>query len=99
MTEITSSSATQQLTDLRAELIRVGQEIASAEAQIDLYTGGLIKSLLAMRLQVLRTNRALIEQRIHAIESGAPITISLQATNPDESRAAQLEQELCTQSA
>lgn len=92
------SSAGQSLADLRAEMVRVCQEIAAAEAEDALYSGGLVKSMIAVRLQVIRTTKALIEQRIHALESGAPITVVTQAADPDEPRAKHLAEELQTQS-
>ncbi|GBC80620.1 hypothetical protein HRbin09_01865 [bacterium HR09] len=49
---------------------------------------------MGVRLQILKTNRALIQQRIHAIESGAKIEIVALGTKPDPERAAQLEEEI-----
>jgi hypothetical protein len=61
------------------------------------YSGGLIKALIALRLEILKTNEALIQQRIHAIESRAKITVETVATKADPERAKQLQAELTKQ--
>lgn len=50
-----------------------------------------------LRLEVLKTNEALIQQRIHALESGAKIAIETIATKADPERAKLLEAELTKQ--
>ena len=60
-----------QVQSLRAELDITKQEIAAATSKYVQYSGGAIKALTAMRLEILKTNEALIQQRIQAIESGA----------------------------
>ena len=57
-------------------------------------TGGLVKSLISVRIELLRINIALVQQRIHALESGAPIDLVISASVPDEQRAAQLAAEI-----
>jgi hypothetical protein len=85
------------LNTLRAEIIRVSQEVAATEAEDALFSGGLVKSLIAVRLQILRTTRALLEQRIHSLETDAPITIVIPTTQPDELRAHALAQDIQAQ--
>jgi hypothetical protein len=46
---------------------------------------------------MLKTNEALIQQRIHAIESGAKVAVQTTATKPDPERAKELEAELTKQ--
>ena len=82
---------------LRSELELTQKEASAAEGENAQYSGGLLKALVVMRLEILKTNEALIEQRIHAIESGAKITIETVATNVDAERAKQLEAELTKQ--
>lgn len=82
---------------LRTELEATKKEISSAEVQDAHYDGGLIKTLIAFRLEILKTNEALIQQRIHAIESGARITVETVATKADPDRAKQIEAELMKQ--
>ena len=47
-------------------------------------------TLITLRLEILRTNHALIQQRIHALESGAEIDIIVIGSEPDPELAANL---------
>ena len=58
-------------------------EIENAAKQQDMLSGGLIKSLVMARLEILKTNKALIQQRINAIESGAKVEVVTNQTSPD----------------
>ena len=82
---------------LQQELAQVQEDIADAEAQDAALGGGLLKSLVAVRLEVLRTNEALIQQRIHALQSGARVRIVVNATKQDPGRAAALAREVSAQ--
>jgi len=82
---------------LRAELEATRKEVAAAEADNSKYSGGAIKTLIALRLEILKTNEALVQQRINAIEAGAKITTQVATTNPDPERAKNLESELASQ--
>lgn len=84
---------------LRLELDATKKEVLAAEALNAQYAGGVIKTLVALRLEILKINEALIQQRIHAIESGAKVTIETLATKSDPERAKQLEAEMTTQGA
>jgi len=89
----------QQLTALKQQLEIVQQEVAAAKEQRGNYTGGLIRALIDVRLEVLKVNEALLDQRVQAIESGAKITMVVQATKDDPIRAAQLTAEIEAQKA
>ncbi len=89
----------QSVAELKQELPGVQQDIQDAERENAAYSGGLIKSLIAFRLEVLKTNKALIEQRINALEGGARITVVLRASNPDPAKAAEIAKEIETQKA
>ena len=99
------SACTQSLTPeeqaqvqvLRAELEATKKDVSAAELENSQYSGGLVKTLIAIRLEVLKTNEALIQQRIHAIESGTKVSIETVATKIDPERAKQLEEELARQ--
>ena len=80
----------QEVTDLRGELELVQASIASAVDEDLKRAGGVIKSLIAYRLEILRINEALLQQRIQAIESGASINLVVNASEPDPERAAEL---------
>lgn len=86
-----------QLQALKTDLEATKHEISTAEKKSDQFSGGAIKVLASLRTEILKTNEALIQQRIHAIESGAKITIQVSATSPDLDRAAILESELLKQ--
>lgn len=86
-----------QIQELRTELEVTRKEVAAAEAQNAQYSGGLVKALSGVRLEILKTNEALIQQRIHSIESGAKVTIQTIASKIDPERAKQLELELTKQ--
>lgn len=89
-----------QLTvDLKQDLGRIRQEIEHVTRDDAAYSGGLIKSLIGVRLEVLKTNEALVEQRIHALEAGARITLVVNATKTDPTRAAELAKEIESQKA
>ena len=80
----------QTITQLQGELAQVESEIESAEEDNRAYSGGLIKTLIALRLEILKTNHALIQQRVHALESGAEIDIVVIGSEPDPELAATL---------
>jgi hypothetical protein len=85
------------IASLKDDLGRVNKEIEQATQDDAKYSGGLIKSLIAVRLEVLKTNAALIEQRIHALEGGARQNIVVNASKPDQVRADELLAEIQAQ--
>jgi hypothetical protein len=89
----------QVVADLKQDLDRIRQEIERGTQDDAAYSGGLIKTLIGMRLEVLKTNEALVQQRIHALESGARITVVVNATKPDPTRATELAKEIESQRA
>lgn len=97
-TELTPEQK-QLVADLRRDLDRIRKEVEEAKADDARYAGGLIKALIGTRLEILKTNEALVEQRIHAIESGARVTIVVNTAKPDPARAAELAREIESQRA
>jgi len=79
---------------LRADLEGLRRDISAARVESDTYAGGLIKTLIETRIGILSTTEALIEQRIHGLESGAPVDIRIAATEPDTVRARSLLREI-----
>jgi len=67
------------------------KEAADLDQQI---SDGLIKSLNTAKTQVLKTNKALLQQRINAIESGAKIDVKVAALKPNPEAAAELQKEI-----
>jgi hypothetical protein len=87
----------QKILALQAELEQVRSEVTAAESKNASLVGGLVKALVEARLEILKTTEALIQQRIHALESGAKITVEVAITEPNEEQAAQLQQEIDSQ--
>ncbi|HUT55942.1 MAG TPA: hypothetical protein VM658_21300 [bacterium] len=87
----------QKIAVLKTELEEVRSEVVAAEKKNSLLAGGLIKALVEARLEILKTTEALIQQRIHALETGATISIKVSGTEPNEELAARLGQEIETQ--
>lgn len=84
----------EQVSSLKTELAATEQSLSSAKVDQEKYTGGLIKSLIHARAEVLETNKALLQQRINAIESGAKVDIVIQGVQENPELAKQLELEI-----
>lgn len=83
-----------KIEELKIELKKVENEIKEAETKDATYAGGLIKALINARIEILKTNKALIEQRISALESGAKITLETYKTGPDLEEASRIFEEI-----
>ncbi len=79
---------------LQEQLELTQEAISEASTQDARYSGGLIKGLIGVRLEVLKTNEALIQQRIHAIEGRGPVKTQTLVTATDSVLAETLSQEL-----
>lgn len=79
---------------LRDDLSRVQKEIEQATQEDAKYSGGLIKALIGVRLEVLRISAALVEQRIHALEGAARENVVVNISKPDQARAEELLSEI-----
>lgn len=86
----------QEVAALKTELSQTEGEISAAKEVDQQFSGGLIKNLTTARLEVLGTNKALLEQRINAIESGAKIDVVVSGTKPDPELAASIKTEIDT---
>ncbi|HDL7415605.1 TPA: hypothetical protein SK294_003928 [Yersinia enterocolitica] len=91
--ELTSEQK-QEVASLQSELAQTEKEIAAAAEQQNQYTGGLIRNLATARLEILGTNKALLEQRINAIESGAKIAVTISGIKPNPEAASALKNEI-----
>ncbi|CAB5583980.1 Uncharacterised protein [Pseudomonas putida] len=80
--------------NLRAELAVTLAELDSAKAKDASLSGGLVKALVAVRVEILGVSAALIQQRLNSIESGAPVTQVTQISPTDPDLAKQLESEI-----
>ncbi|MFK0372215.1 hypothetical protein ACIQT3_18875 [Enterobacter sichuanensis] len=84
----------QEVSALKAELSQTEGEISAAKEVDQQFSGGLIKNLTTARLEVLGINKALLEQRINAIESGAKIDVVVSGTKPDPELAGSIKTEI-----
>lgn len=84
---------------MQQDLGRIRQEIDQTINDDSAHSSGLIKSLIGVRLQILKTNEALVEQRIHALQGGTHMTVVVNRTKPDPVRAAELAKEIESQKA
>ena len=92
-----TSEEKEQVASLQRELSSIRTEIDAAKADDAKLAGGLIKVLIGVRLEVLKTNEALIQQRVHAIEGRSTTQVVVKTTSVDTARAAELAQELDAQ--
>lgn len=89
-----SAAESAQLLGLRHEIASVDSELTTAAQANDQLEGGLIKALIEQRIETLRLTRALLSQRVVAIETRAPMTTRIATVSPDTARAARLALEL-----
>src|SRR5262249_42783019 len=80
-----------KIESLQGELKAVKAEVASAEQKNAGLAGGLVKALVEVRLEVIKTTEALIQQRIQALASGAKVSVTVSGTQADEKLAQSLE--------
>lgn len=92
-----SEQELKQVADLKSELVKIDADIQKTEVDNAGYSGGLLKSLIQLRLEILKTTRALVEQHVHAIESGTPMTTVVTKTTPDSQVVKQLDDEIARQ--
>lgn len=83
-----------KIEELKKELEITRAEIADAMKKDKELSGGLVKALVATRIEILKTNEALIQQRIQALESGTPIKIEVLGSTANEKEAVSLEREI-----
>lgn len=81
------------------DLAQLDKDISEAEGEVAQYHGGLVHTLALVRVETLKLTRAIIQNRIEAQRGGATVEISVPAMLPDPERAAQVLQEIETQTA
>lgn len=79
---------------LRRELNSAQEELSSAKAKDDALAGGVMKALVGVRIEILGANVSLLQQRINAVEAGAPVKQVTQVSTADLELAKQLEGEI-----
>ncbi|ENC8480408.1 hypothetical protein ABK514_002684 [Escherichia coli] len=91
--ELTSEQK-EQVESLKKELAQVESQISSSRTELKKYSSGIIANLIYSKTEILEANKLLIQQRINAIESGAKITESVPATQPNPELAASIKNEI-----
>lgn len=82
------------VSSLEAELLQTKQDIDIGTRSAAVYSGGLIKDLISTRIEILKTNQALLEQRILAVQSKANVTVATVASKVDDDLATRLAGEI-----
>ncbi|WP_417673823.1 peptidoglycan-binding domain-containing protein [Roseibium sp.] len=86
----TAQDALVSVKTLQSDMNRIEDEIERAEAESGKYKGGALAVLSALNLETLRLTRSILEARIAAEQSGAPIEITVPAVKPDPEMAASI---------
>lgn len=79
---------------LKKELTEINYKIEEAKKEDAKLSGGLIKALIHERIELLETNAALVQQRMHAIQSGAKVIMKVNMSEPNLKRAAEIQTEI-----
>ncbi|BDM23649.1 hypothetical protein KMS_R34060 [Pseudomonas sp. LRP2-20] len=79
---------------LRTELKATQSELNDAKAKDATLSGGLMKALVGIRVEILGANVGLLEQRLNALESGSPIKQVTQVSKAEPELAKKLEAEI-----
>lgn len=82
------------LSRLETELTQTKQDIDAGNRSAAAYSGGLIKDLISARVEILKTNQALLEQRILAVQSQGSVTVATVTSSVDEELAGKLAAEI-----
>ena len=88
------SDAADSVGDLKHQYELLEAEIAETRAEADKHEGGLLASLIAARLEILRTSAALVQQRIHLTEADAEVSVVAPVYARDPVRGAELERDI-----
>ncbi|VVO86144.1 hypothetical protein PS903_02027 [Pseudomonas fluorescens] len=80
--------------ELKRHVETTEQEILNATIDDARLSGGLVKALIGARLEILKINKALVGQRINAIEAGSPVETVTQVSSVDLEAAKAIATEL-----
>jgi len=85
---VTAAPAFAQESDLSADIANITQRIEDAENTIARFDGGVIQTLAQYRLETLKMNRALLENRNLGEQAGITSELVVPSVKPDPERAA-----------
>lgn len=89
--------ASVDLDAIRSDIAAIEVEISEVEASNGNYQGGALTLIASLNLETLRLTKSVLESRLTAEESGAPIEIVVPAVVPDPALAASILADIQTQ--
>lgn len=82
---------------LQSDITEIDQEIADAESSLQNLSGGLLSKIIQTRVETLKLTRAILENRIATAEGGANIEIVVPNAQPDQTKAAEILEDIQAQ--
>ena len=92
-------SASPDLDAIRSDIAAIEVEISKVEVSNSSYQGGALALIASLNLETLRLTKSILEARLAAAESGAPIEIVVPAVQPDPALAGSILADIQTQQA
>jgi len=86
----TGQSTVFNLNAIRSDIAAIELEISETEASNGSYQGGALALIASLNLETLRLTKSVLEARLVAEETGAPIKIVVPAVQPDPAQAQNL---------
>lgn len=80
--------------ELKIELLNTQKELSDANTNNEKYQDGLIKLLIQSRIEILKINQSLLEQRINALETGSPVKVEIRVSEPNTKLADEILKEI-----
>ena len=95
----TGQGASADLDAIRSDIAAIEAEISEVEVSNGNYQGGALALIASLNLETLRLTKSVLEARLAAEESGAPIEIVVPAVQPDPALAGSILADIQTQQA
>jgi hypothetical protein len=86
----------QSLAEMEAALGETKAQLKDAEKERDKYVGGAIRSLAEMRVEILKTTQAMLDQKLLARKTGAEFKFIIPSAKPNPDRAAEILSEIAS---
>jgi len=87
----------EKILELKNEIIEIENEIKNAETKLSQFDNGLLGALIEARIEILKTNKALVDQRISSIKAGVSIKYEIAGTKPNINEADLIKVEIDSQ--
>ena len=92
-----SQGADAPVSEVEAEIAALEEQISAAKREQDRYQGGALAAIAALNLETMKLTRSVLEARLAAEESGAPIEIVVPAVKPDPDLADEILEDIQAQ--